>query len=407
METVKKKREFFTLRYAAIQGCYWAAFCASISYAAVYLQDRGFSNSSIGILLAIGNIFAVIVQPLVAAWVDKSEKITIRQSLCILMAVIVILSGLMCVLSGIIWTVPILFIGICAILQTIQPLNSSLGMECEQYANPLNFGLARGIGSWSFAVLSTLLGMYLTHHKANTLPYIYLVLLLLEWFFIATFRYQDRRMTDKNEQLDNVTDEHEKNEATETHNGLLSFARCYPRFMVFLLGVIMVFFMHMLINTFTINMVENVGGNSKDMGFALGLAAFCELPAMAIFSRLRHKTGVSKLIVFSAIVFSVKHILILFAPNVTILVGLHALQMLSYAIFLPGSIYYVNGIMQKGDEVKGQAYVTMAINIGGIFSSLIGGRIIDAFGFHTMMAIAAVVSIIGTVIMCFSIEPVK
>ena len=224
----------------------------------------------------------------------------------------------------------------------------------------------------------------------------------MEFISVFTFRYKDNRQSSHKNVEDGI-----EYITEEAHTGLISFARCYPRFMLFLAGMIFVFFTHTMINNFAINMLENVGGNSTDMGMALGLAAFLELPAMAMFATIRKRTGVSKLLILSSIFFSIKHVLLYLAKSAGVVIGLHALQMPSYAVFLPASIYYVNAIMQKKDAVKGQAYVTIAITIGGIFSSLIGGHIIDRFGFNTLMFLGMIMSIIGSVLMIVATDNVK
>lgn len=399
---MEQKKEYFTVRYALIQGFYWASYCTFYSYAAVFLGDRGFSSSAIGVLFAIANVFAVIMQPIVAATIDKSDRISLRGSISVMALIISGLALCMCLVNSVTWTIPVLFVLIYMVLQTIQPLNSSMGMECENYKNRLNFGLARGTGSCIYAICSIALGLYLRRFAIRTLPVIYLILFVLEFISVFTFVYKDNRnMSHKNtgDRIEYTTE--------EAHTGLISFAKCYPRFMLFLLGVILIFFTHTLINNFTINMMENVGGNSTDMGLALGLAAFLELPAMALFATIRKKTGVSKLLIFSCVFFSIKHILLLLAKSAGVVIALHALQMTSYAVFLPASIYYVNAIMQKRDAVKGQAYITIAITISGIFSSLLGGHIIDTFGFSTMMFWGTVISVIGTIVAVIATEHVK
>ena len=47
-------------------------FCTLHAYAAVYLLDRGFTNTQIGILLAVANITSAVAQPLVAAVIDNT-----------------------------------------------------------------------------------------------------------------------------------------------------------------------------------------------------------------------------------------------------------------------------------------------------------------------------------------------
>ena len=68
----------FNLQYAGIHGTYWLYYGVICSFASVFLLDRGYSNTEIGIILAIGNIFAVILQPIMGDLADRSRKIPLR-----------------------------------------------------------------------------------------------------------------------------------------------------------------------------------------------------------------------------------------------------------------------------------------------------------------------------------------
>ena len=83
-----KKDHSWTLRYTLINVTYFIAFCTIHAYAAVYLLDRGFTNTQIGILLALSNVVSAILQPLVAAIIDKQGFFTNRNVMMICAALI-------------------------------------------------------------------------------------------------------------------------------------------------------------------------------------------------------------------------------------------------------------------------------------------------------------------------------
>ena len=73
------------IRYACIHGFYWMICCAMIGYASVFLLDKGFDNTTIGIVLSISNILAVFGQPAVASYMDKTSRLSLRMLIsCIL-----------------------------------------------------------------------------------------------------------------------------------------------------------------------------------------------------------------------------------------------------------------------------------------------------------------------------------
>ncbi len=79
-------------------------------------------------------------------------------------------------------------------------------------------------------------------------------------------------------------------------------------------------------------------------------------------------------------------------------------QIGAYALFIPASAYYVNKVMERYDQVKGQAFVNCAVTLGGVFSGLVGGRILDLAGPKVMLAIGTGASMAGMVLGFFVIK---
>ena len=73
-------------------------------------------------------------------------------------------------------------------------------------------------------------------------------------------------------------------------------------------------------------------------------------------------------------------------------------QLFAYAVFVPAGAYYVSSNMEELDQVKGQAYITSAITIGGVFSNMISGYILDNFSITTMLLTGSAVCAVGVVI---------
>ena len=63
-----------TAQCAVLQGSYWVAVCAINGFATVFLLHIGLKSSQIGVVLALGNILGVILQPFVAAAADHCHN---------------------------------------------------------------------------------------------------------------------------------------------------------------------------------------------------------------------------------------------------------------------------------------------------------------------------------------------
>jgi len=403
---MSEKNKYLTklnINYAAIQGFYWMTFSIVIGYASVYLLDKQYSNSQIGYILAMGNILAVILQPLASSIIDQERKITLRHIVITFLACLVLLSLLLTSIDRASLLLSISFVLLLSIFVSLHPLINSLSFIFENKGIQINFGLARGIGSVSYAIMAMIIGNLLKTNSPSILPYIKAVLFAVFIFFIITYRIPTN--TRKEKGISNKENAMKENPKVENESlSILNFALKYKKFMVFLLGAVIVFLSHNVINSFFIQIITEVGGDSADMGNAISLAAVVELPAMLFFVKLKKYIKCSTLLKISGIVFALKHMVTLFASNVTMIYVAQCFQVLGFGLFLPAAVYYVSIYLDKKDMVKGQSCITMAITLGAVFASMIGGPILDAYNAHVLLAMTGVITILGAILMFVSVE---
>ena len=395
-----KKIMSIDIKYSAIQVLYYGSFCALMGYASVYLLDKGFTSSIIGIVLALVSVLSVFTQPAVGSFVDRNQKISIRKIVCLFVAVAVLFSiGLLFLGKGS-FLILIFFVGVATFMMTITPLLNSMAFVFEKYGIEINFGLARGLGSAAYAIVSILLGYLVEATGAYVLPIIYIILNIL--MIIVTYSF----VVPKNIRSQGMVETQEVEEVEEEQSQLswIEFAKKYQKFIGLCLGLVLVYFTHTIINNFFIQVITPIGGTESQMGTAVFLAAILELPAMACFSKLREKLGVNKLIAIAVIMYIVKHAITAFAPNIIFIYVAQVFQMFSYAILTPATIYYVNTIISKSDSVKGQSLITMAYTGSGIIANLIGGFMIDSIGVSAVLLIGVGISVLGAAVVIASLE---
>ena len=56
-------KKHLSVRYGTIQGCYWMGYAALMGYASVYLLEKDFTNTQIGLLTAVGCNVSAVLQP--------------------------------------------------------------------------------------------------------------------------------------------------------------------------------------------------------------------------------------------------------------------------------------------------------------------------------------------------------
>ena len=189
--------------------------------------------------------------------------------------------------------------------------------------------------------------------------------------------------------------------------GPVDFLKRYPSFVVVLLGCILIFMSHSLINSFNYQIAMAKGGGSGEMGNAMTISAVSELPTMFLFGYLLKKKSSVFWLRLSGLFFVLKSIGTFLAFNIPTYYAVQPFQMFGWALINVACVYYVDGIMEPQDSIKGQAYMAMTITAGNVMSSLFGGWLIDAAGVGAMLICASLAAFIGWLIVCLGSKEAK
>lgn len=383
--------------YSFLQIAYWVTSAVVFCFTTVFLQFRGYSNYEIGIVFAVGNIIGFVSQPLIAGYIDRSDRRTLLRCIRITAVLAVLLMLAVYFLpSG-----SISLIGVYALLVAgntlLNPLCISLSFYIESWGCGINFSRARALGSLSFAVCNVILGMLVQRVSENAVPTAFILFSSLLGLTTLLFVPVNRahRIADPERRMQS---------ASEKPSGLLEFARENKRFMLFLLGTATLYFTHGMIGNFMIEFIRSIGGGSEDMGNVLAFMTVVEVPVMLLFGRLTQRFRCSSLLRFAVIMFTVKELMIYLASSLPALYAAEALQAFSFALFVPASVRYVDEVIAKHNAVKGQAFVTSMMTLGSIFASYIGGLLLDTSTPGFTLLVGVIVSAVGTLIMLGAIQ---
>ena len=172
--------------------------------------------------------------------------------------------------------------------------------------------------------------------------------------------------------------------------------------MLFLLGVACCFFSHNMLNDFLIQIIRRLGGGATELGYASFLQAILELPVMALIVFVLRKINAKIVLMVSVVAFLIKVAVMYFATGLPGMYLSQSIQLFAYAVFIPTSAYYADKIMKGGDKVKGQAYINSAITLGGVFSNIVCGPVLDRHGVPAMLLVGIAVCFAGVVISAIS-----
>ena len=417
--------------YGSIFGTYWMIYAVVSSFASVFMLAKGYTNAQIGVTLAAANILAVVLQPVTADLADRSEKIGaigISQIMTVMMMTFVL--GMFFFGGGSIGLC-VTFVLLIAWHTALQPMFNALTFKLEESGIPVNFGIARSVGSLAYSILVAGLGTLVENLGIMTLPVTAeIICLMLLASLLLTGRTFRQAMTAKagrggdpaakageagqeaagqeaagDEQAEPAQPLEEK--AEEEKIPLREFIRRNKLFFVLNIGVVGLFFSNSILNNYMVQIVTDVGGTSEDMGRILGVMAFLEIPTMVFFSRLKRRFSCQLLLKVAAAGFTVKIGLCWLAGSVAMLYAAQAFQLVSFALFLPGMVYFTGENMSPGEAVRGQALFTTMITVTTIFSSLLGGWILDVSGAKMLTFIATLATAAGAVIVFCVVDRIR
>lgn len=411
----EEKKEYLNGKYAALHGSYWMTYCSVFAFISVFLVSRGFTAGSIGVLMAWANIMAALLQPWVASVADRNGRMNLKELMLLVGTLSFIPAGLLLVAPNIPIVTAILFMILMAAVNVLQPLINAVNGYYLKRGKAINFGVARGTGSFSYAVLSWLLGFLVTRIGPEVIPIAMVVLLLVMLAILTVFHMGHENKGQRKgrsegygacvagiEQEDQETQE-EQNDALPVNgrkrSGNAGFLKKYKMFFLLMAGIVLLFAFHNMVNTYLIQIMELFGGDSTDMGAAAALAAVCEIPVMLSFSRIVKKFRVNQLIRIAGAGFFLKALAVWIAHSVYMVYMSQLLQACSFALLIPATVYYADQMMEERDRVKGQAFITAAITAGGVVGNLLGGKLIDAAGVPVMLAVGVVFAAGGMVLL--------
>lgn len=394
MENSKQLK--LNLQYIGMQVPYWMGYSVLGTFTSVFLLSRDFTNGQIGMVLALANLLAAILQPFLASFADRMTRIRLSQLAAGMALLLVLFSGVLILLPKEFLIVAVVYVLLYACLVLLQPLTIAIGTFFISRGYGLNFGLARGLGSLAFAGAAAITGVLIEAFSATIILFLLIGIFL---FFMGITLFLDTRKQGGN-YSDSLFVEEQVEDHLEEPMNLVSFMKKYKRFMGLLAGASLLFVFHTIVNSYMFQIMQPLGGSEANVGTSLSIAALSELPTMFFFSWLK----IHSLMRGAALFFSVKALIILFAGNLFMINLAQGLQMVGFAMHTMASVYYTNQIIPQKDLVKGQTLMAMANTVGGIIGSLVGGQMLNFLSVHIMLLIGTVISILGTVIVWGTVQ---
>ena len=373
-----KQRSSLTAQYSAVQGAFWMGFCVTISFAAVYLQGLGYSNASLGLILAVGNLLGALLGPEVSARIDRSERLSawgfVWPWLLIEAAILIVLISVP--VKGAVTSVA--FALYVAFSVSLNSINLKLFVDCVHGGQGVDYGVARGMGSASYVLVSLVLGVLVKRFGVRVLPWAGLTMVALQalthLIAVRGGQSEPRGRT------------------------MLAFLGDNRRFTVLLVGAALIFFGHNTCTNFLINVTRFAGGDEGTLGVLNGFMAAVEIPVMIFFGRIRGGRKSVSLLRLSLLFFALKALALPLASSVPALFGALVLQAPSFALYTAVIVDYVAETLPFADSAKAQSLIYSMTTVGAVLASLIAGRLYDLLTVPQTLWVGAAATITGVLL---------
>ena len=389
--------EQLNIEYFSLQSLFWMTYCMVVGFSVTYLLSCGYSNSEAGYILASANICALVLQPFFADLADRSKRINAMTIFLVSIVIIFVCSIGLFFISARSVLLTLIYVVMITLANAVIAFLTSVQYLMDRSKSKINFGLCRAGGSLCFAILSAVMGILIERIGMKSIP---TALFIITFLIIILCMYITRHRIHTTYESTNALTHKES-------SSLLVFFKENPKFMVLSIAMLFIYYAHAFITNFTISIVRNVGGDHREMGYLIAFMALMELPGMIGFKEISQRFKVSSLLLFSIMMFSVKAIIVWLSPSLMTLTFGFALQVVSFALYIPASVQYANNIIDEKDTVKAQMMFNLMQTGGAVFSSIIGGWLIDFSGISHALLVGAILSCIGTIIAFTAIQNTK
>ena len=386
-------KRLLNIDFALVQAIYWMLYTVAGSFVSVLLLEKDYTNASIGTIIAVGSVLAILLQTVITHVTDRSSRLDSIGMIKIL--TLLLAAGVFAVLligeKSVALTIA--YVGVIILHTAMHPFVNALSFKLEETGLQVNYGVGRSMGSLAAGGISFVLGYLVVWFQPEIVLYLALVnLALLTLVIFATGHHYKKTMSSHKDIPKNF--DPAKNPARQSI-GLLEFMRRNRLFAFMSLGIIALFFGNVIQENFTLQSV------------VILLLCVCVRPAMIAFHKLKMRFSYVFLLRLSAVFFTIKIFVMYLADSMVVFYLAQLCQIIGYGLLFPAMVSFIDVIMDKGEALRGQAMFTVAITLGNIIGSVAGGMILDLCSSKMLLLTGTLVSTAGTLFIVLLVKPVS
>lgn len=353
-------------------------------YFALYLYQKDFTGTQIGLLLGSMPVAVMVLQPI---WSTLSDILNTRRNLLVISSIAMSVSilGLGAstqFLPTMLWV--LLYAGFRA---PIQPISTAIVLDyLEEEQRPQDFGFTRLWGSLAFAISSMVLGSLFLDNILDFFTWILFGLYLISAGISLFMPEREARFN------------------LRVIDGL-KFLPKNPEFLVYLLGSAFIGATISIGLSYQTIFLQALESPAWLLGLTVSLPALLEVPLMFLVPALSKRLSWSVMILIGAVALPIRWGLYLFIENPVWILPTQILHSIAVVSFMVVGVSFIDKrIHQKWRATSQGLYSTAMGGIGSGVGLYLAGNVLDRFDVRAIWALNFILGLLGFLFIIFALR---
>lgn len=370
------------LRFTVLQFVYWFVMAIG-NYQTVYLQSRGYTATTIGLINAVLSAVTIMATPV---WGMISDRIrSIRRVFLLTLIVGSVLFAFIPAIIGLpVLSAPLMLVYLSLVYFFRNPANALMDNWLVRYSNQkgVDYGSIRSFGSLGYAICGVLIaGAVSSFGTAWTFPVCSAMMALVVAMSLRT---------DDAKPVAPATGA----PAREAFNPLTLFKNYY--FTTFLAFSLLLYIVINSAAAFLPYLLEEVGVSSSRYGLITAYMATLEIPMLLAARPLRRRAPLFALCIASGFSYAAACLLLgTCAHSLGMIVAIETLSGVGSGLLIASAANYIYTLTPENLKATGQSIYVAVTALSGIAGNLIGGAVVDALSAPLLYCIMGVTGLIS------------
>lgn len=370
------------LRFTVLQFVYWFVMAIG-NYQTVYLQSRGYTATTIGLINAVLSAVTIMATPV---WGMISDRIrSIRRVFLLTLIVGSVLFAFIPAIIGLpVLSAPLMLVYLSLVYFFRNPANAMMDNWLVRYSNQkgVDYGSIRSFGSLGYAICGVLIaGAVSSFGTAWTFPVCSAMMALVVAMSLRT---------DDAKPVAPATGA----PAREAFNPLTLFKNYY--FTTFLAFSLLLYIVINSAAAFLPYLLEEVGVSSSRYGLITAYMATLEIPMLLAARPLRRRAPLFALCIASGFCYAAACLLLgTCAHSLGMIVAIETLSGVGSGLLIASAANYIYTLTPENLKATGQSIFVAVTALSGIAGNLIGGAVVDALSAPQLYCIMGVTGLIS------------